>query len=298
MKRTLFLLVLVLTVLSACGTAPQPTPGPTLTPTVLPADTPAPSDTPAATLTPTPTLGVGSSQASSADGMLLVYVPEGAFLMGSGEGYSDEKPVHMVNLSAFWVDQTEVTNGMYALCVVAGVCTQPLRKSSNLIDYYYGFEEYTDYPVIFISWQDASNYCAWAGRRLPTEAEWEKAARGTDGRSYPWGSTLPDETLANFDHNLDDVTRVGSYLTGASPYGALDLAGNVSEWTADWYGEEYYASSPESNPPGPETGERRVVRGGSWTGNDRGVWSFHRSIRLPDSPAFDIGFRCVTDARP
>ncbi len=298
MKRAFFLLGLVLTVSSACGNAPQLTPGPTLTPTVLPTDTSAPSDTPTATLIPIHTLGVGSSQVSSADGMLLLYVPEGPFSMGSEDGYSDEKPVHMVNLSAFWVDATEVTNGMYVLCVEAGVCARPLRQSSNLIDYYYGFEEYADYPVIFISWQDASDYCAWTGRRLPTEAEWEKAARGTDGRTYPWGFALPDETLANFDHNLDDVTRVGSYPGGASPYGALDRAGNVAEWPADWYGEQYYSSSPESNPPGPETGEHRVVRGGSWTGNDRGVWSFHRSIRLPDSPAFDIGFRCVMDAQP
>jgi formylglycine-generating enzyme required for sulfatase activity len=261
-------------------------------------DTPLPSETPTVTLSPSPTLGIGSSQVSPIDGMTLLYVPEGPFTMGADYGYSGERPVHEVTLSAFWVDQTEVTNGMYALCVEAGNCASPIRKSSNLIDYYYGFESYADYPVIFISWQDAADYCTWAGRRLPTEAEWEKAARGTDGRPYPWGSAAPDATLANFDHNLDDVARVGSYPVGASLYEALDLAGNVSEWTADWYGEEYYAISPELDPPGPETGEHRVIRGGSWTGNDRGVWSFHRALRLPDSPAFDIGFRCVQDAQP
>ncbi len=298
MKRTPFLLVLLLTFSSACAVAPQPTAEPTLTPTIPPSDTPLPSDTPTASLIPSPTLGIGSSQVSSVDGMLMLYVPGGPFTMGSEAGYSDERPVHEVTLSAFWIDQTEVTNGRYALCVEAGVCAPPIRKSSNLIDYYYGFEDYADYPVIFISWQDASNYCPWAGRRLPTEAEWEKAARGTDGRSYPWGSTPPDETLTNFDHNLNDVTRVGRYPAGASPYGALDLAGNVSEWTADWYGGEYYATSPELDPLGPDTSEHRVVRGGSWTANDRGVWSFHRYIHNPAEPSFDIGFRCVADAQP
>jgi formylglycine-generating enzyme required for sulfatase activity len=230
--------------------------------------------------------------------MVLLYVPEGPFTMGSEDGYSDERPVHTVTLPAFWVDQTEVTNGMYAGCVAAGECAAPRRKSSNLIDYYYGFEGYVDYPVLFISWQDASDYCTWVGRRLPTEAEWEKAARGTDGRPYPWGSALPDASLTNFDHILDDVTRVGNYPDGRSPYGALDLAGNVLEWTADWYGEEYYAASPDFDPQGPETGRHRVIRGGSWTGNINGVRSAHRFIQDPNTPAFDIGLRCVVDAQP
>lgn len=302
MKRTPFLLVLALTVLSACETTPQPTIEPTIPSVIPPAVTTVPSDTPidtpTATIIPTPTLGVGASQTSSIDGMLLLYVPEGPFPMGAEDGYSDEKPVHAVNLSAFWVDQTEVTNGMYALCVEAGACAQPRRHSSNLIDYYYGFEGYVDYPVIFISWQDASTYCTWAGRRLPTEAEWEKAARGTDGRTYPWGSSLPDETLADFDHILNDTARVGTYLLGASPYGALDMAGNVLEWTADWYGEDYYTTSPELNPPGPDTGEWRVLRGGSWTGNTNGIRSTRRYVHDPDSPYFDIGFRCVTESQP
>jgi serine/threonine-protein kinase len=264
----------------------------------VPSNTPteAPSETPTDTLLPT--LEAGSSQVSSVDEMLLLYVPLGPFPMGSEDGYSDERPVHMVDLPAFWVDQTEVTNGIYALCVQAGICARPRRNSSNLIDNYYGFEQHVDYPVIFISWQDASNYCAWVGRRLPTEAEWEKAARGTDERPYPWGSTSPDGTLVNFDHILNDVTRTGSYPAGASPYGALDMAGNVLEWTADWYGGDYYAASPEFDPPGPDTGEHRVIRGGSWTGNASGVRSTHRFIHAPDSPAFDIGFRCVTDAQP
>jgi formylglycine-generating enzyme required for sulfatase activity len=304
MKPTLLLLVLATSILSACAAPPPSISAPTFTPsfpptdTTIPTETAVPSETPTATLAATPTLGVGSSLVSSADGMVQLYVPEGPFQMGSADGYSDEQPVHTVNLSAFWVDRTEVTNGMYALCVNAGACARPRRNSSNLIDYYYGYEEYEDWPAIFISWQDASNYCTWAGRRLPTEAEWEKAARGTDGRPYPWGSVLPDKSRADFDHNLDDVNRVGSYPAGASPYGALDMAGNVLEWTADWYGRTYYASSPELNPPGPNGGDRRVARGGSWTANADGVRSTYRYIHAPDQPSFEIGFRCVVSAQP
>jgi formylglycine-generating enzyme required for sulfatase activity len=298
MKRTLFLFLLFTAAFSACVSASPTVPTATLPPTQAPSETPLPSETPTASITPSPTLGVGSSQVSEVDGMLLLYVPEGPFEMGSEGGYSDERPVHTVTLSAFWVDETEVTNGMYALCVQAGVCAAPRRKSSNLIDYYYGFEGYINYPVIFISWQDASNYCSWAGRRLPTEAQWEKAARGTDGRIYPWGSVPPDAALVNFDHNINDVTPVGAYPEGKSPYGAFDLAGNVMEWTADWYGEDYYTLSSALNPQGPETGRHRVVRGGSWTGNATGVRSAHRFIQDPENPVFDLGFRCVMDAQP
>jgi len=302
MKRILLLTVMISLLLGACAsdlpappeTPVEATPGASLPPT----DLPLPSETPSATTLPTPTLGIGSSQVSPVDGMTLLYVPAGAFSMGSEAGYSDERPVHTVSLSAFWVDQSEVTNGMYAACESAGECARPRRKSSNLIDGYYGFEGYLDYPVIFISWQDAADYCAWVGRRLPTEAEWEKAARGTDERPYPWGSAPPDATLANFNHNLDDVSRVGSYQDGKSPYGAFDLAGNVMEWTADWYAEDYYSFSPELDPPGAESGLHRVVRGGSWKGNESGVRSAHRFIQLPDSPSFDLGFRCVQDAQP
>jgi eukaryotic-like serine/threonine-protein kinase len=232
----------------------------------------------------------------SADGMTLVYVPAGPFEMGSVDGYSDERPVHTVDLPAFWIDRTEMTNARYARCVEAGVCARPRRKSSNVIDLYYGSKRHEDWPVIFISWQDAVDYCAWVGRRLPTEAEWEKASRGTDGRTYPWGSTPPDDTLLNFDHRLADVTATASYPAGASPYGALDLAGNVAEWVADWYAEDYYSLSPAFDPPGPETGTYRVTRGSSWKGNAIGVRSSHRYIDDPAQPTFDLGFRCAVDA--
>jgi len=220
----------------------------------------------------------------------MVYVPEGAFTMGSEEGSVDEKPIHTVTLDVFWIDRTEVTNAMYALCVQSGVCQSPRSKNSYGVENYYGNSEYADYPVIYVSWNDASAYCEWAGARLPSEAEWEKAARGTDGRTYPWGDGI-DKTYANYSGT--GTTRVGSYEKGKSPYGVYDMAGNVWEWVADWWGEFYYASSPASNPPGPVSGKYRVLRGGSWYDVDDYVRSAYRGRYVPDGSSYVIGFRCA-----
>jgi len=291
-------ILLLLALLTACAPVATSAPAEAIPSVPAVTDILLPSETPTATLSPEPPLGIGSSQVSPVDGMTLLYVPAASFAMGSTDGYPDELPVHTVTLAAFWVDQTEVTNAMYILCEQAGACTPPSRKTSNLADYYYGYPDYAEYPVLFVTWQDAVNYCAWAGRRLPTEAEWELAARGTDGRLYPWGAAAPDETLLNFKHHIEDVTSVGSYPDGASPFGALDMAGNVLEWTSDWYAADYYSVSPEANPAGPDTGTARTLRGGAWTWNERGVTSTHRFFRDPASASYEIGFRCVLDATP
>ncbi len=306
-KRSAIPLILLL--LAACASAPpQPTPAPTAPAAAAPSQSPIPSatslptDTPTATVTLAPTLGIGSTSTSPADGMVLDYVPEGNFSMGSadsdGMAYPDEKPQHTVFLDAFWIDQTEVTNAEYAACVKAKACKQPRRVSSNVHDLYYGNATFADYPVIDVTWNDAVAYCQWAGRRLPTEAEWEKAARGTDGRIYPWGNNPPDGNLLNFNNLIHDVTKTGSYPSGASPYGALDMAGNVWEWVADWYGIDYYAHSPERNPAGPADGTLRVLRGGSWTYDPAGVRAAYRFQKDPTFFSYEIGFRCASGNGP
>jgi formylglycine-generating enzyme required for sulfatase activity len=227
---------------------------------------------------------------SSMDGAVLVFVPAGEFLMGSTENDldadSDEKPQHTVYLDAFWIDRTEVTNDMYRLCVEAGDCTEPVHSPR------YHLSDYGNHPALGISWDQAIDYCSWAGRRLPTEAEWEKAARGTDGRLYPWGMDPPDSSRLNFDHLVDDTTEVASYPRGASPYGVLDMAGNVWEWVADAYDRDYYGETPHANPLGGDAVNQRVLRGGSWNTQAHNVRVTNRFWAFPGRNDTD-GFRCA-----
>jgi len=252
----------------------------------IPESTPTPTIT---SIPPTPTsaLGIGSTMIGK-DGMTLLYVPAGKFTMGSEDGESDEKPVRAEYLDAFWIDQTEVTNAMYAQCVTDGQCDPPSSVTSYTQDSYYRNSEFDNYPVIYVSWDDANKYCFWANRRLPTESEWEKAARGTDGRTYPWGNDAPNNSLLNYNGVIEDTKQVGAYPAGASPYGALDMAGNVWEWVDDWY--DAYPGNTISNSSYGIT--YKVLRGGSWFSYDVNVRSSYRGWDYPTNPNFDFGFRC------
>ena len=276
------------------------TPRPTFTSTSTRTLIPTPTFTSTKTLIPTgtipPTLAPGATQVSTKDNMIMVYVPAGNFLMGSTDSDSmanaNEKPQHTVFLDAYWIDQTEVTNGMYAKCVSAGACQLP---SYTAVSALYTNVQYANHPAVYVDWNVAQAYCAWAEARLPTEAEWEKGARGTDGRSYPWGNDSPTCSLASFGGCVGDTTDVGSYPAGASPYGALDMAGNEWEWVADWYDANYYANSPTTDPTGPASGQYRVLRGGSWDYNADFVRS---AYRYRSNPTYSLnnnyfGFRCV-----
>jgi formylglycine-generating enzyme required for sulfatase activity len=250
----------------------------------------------------------------------MVYVPAGEFIMGSaqaeveelvarcvaegnGEGncrewLGHEIPQHRVHLDAFWIDQTELTNAQYRRCVEAGACWEPRCWDNPDVSA-------PDQPVVCVSWEDALSYIAWAGGRLPTEAEWEKAARGSDGRVYPWGDEF-DVRKVNFcdgkcalewKADADDgyawSAPVGSYPEGASPYGALDMAGNVWEWVADWYDAGYYAVSPGRNPQGPESGHWPLLRGGSFFNVPWGVRCALRHRSYPQDRIGYYGFRLV-----
>jgi formylglycine-generating enzyme required for sulfatase activity len=231
----------------------------------------------------------GNWEAFLAGGMTLVYIPEGEFTLGSParEGDGDEHPAHKVFLDGYWLGKTEVTFEQYDR-----FCAESGREKPADEGWGRG-----DRPVIYVSWIDARDYCAWLEKktglkfRLPSEAEWERAARDR----YPWGSQPPDAELANFNKENLRTMPVGSYPQGGSPYGILDLAGNVWEWTLDWYDPGFYANSPRENPLGPETGSQRVVRGGSWANGETLVRAANRSSENPESRLNILGFRVALD---
>jgi formylglycine-generating enzyme required for sulfatase activity len=275
----------------------------------------------ACTQSPTavPTSSPGSPWTRTMDSAEMMLVPAGEFLMGSPDAdpkaAADERPQHTVYLDAFWIDRTEVTNARYvqflnALGEHAGACggrdcaeTQVEDKYSHILrrgqDGQYIVESgFEDHPATQISWYGAQAYCEWAGARLPTEAEWEKAARGVDGRSYPWGSEPPDCDKAQYGDCGGATVPVGSRLVGASPYDVLDMAGNVWEWVADWYDPAYYSSSPAQNPQGPDLGERKVFRGGSWGYPPAFMRAGDRARNRPTYAGFNVGFRCAATTPP
>jgi formylglycine-generating enzyme required for sulfatase activity len=264
------------------------------------------------TLTPgTPVLG--DRIIRQKDAMEMVFVPAGEFMMGSDEDevdraleqcltygsncarryFSVEMPMHLVKLDSYWIDSTEVTNGQYQLCVLEGVCTPTSCSSGG-----------DAYPVVCITWEQAEDYCQWAGARLPSEAEWEYSARGSDGKRYPWGNEFDGTRLnycdsncplskkdADFDDGYAESAPAGSFLQGASWVGALDMAGNVWEMVADWNGN--YPADEQLNPSGPETGSRRVARGGSWHASPDHVRSTLRTHLSPQDAHDHAGFRCA-----
>lgn len=230
---------------------------------------------------------------SEVDEMVMLYVPEGIFLMGddSDSAYTNEKPVHEVFLNAYWIDKHEVTNNQYKLCVEAGQCSMP--KNAEFLN----FQKYENQPAVNITWLQAKEYCNWAERDLPTEAQWEKAARGPNGQIYPWGDLQPDIKIANFNNNIGKTTMAGNYPDGVSYYGLHDMAGNVWEWVNDWYSKDYYSSQTEwKNPEGPDSIQLKVIRGGSWNSPALHLRSSYRSWFIYDSSNEDIGFRCAMDA--
>lgn len=227
------------------------------------------------------------------DGAPMVLIPAGEFTMGSNE-VEDEQPIHQVHVDAFYMDKFEVTTERYAAFLKATQLAPPrhwneVRRPQD-----------GNRPVIGVTWFMADNYCRWAGKRLPTEAEWEKAARGTDGRTYPWGNEEPTNERGNFGKprwsGYETLTPVDSFRAGNSPYGISDMAGNVWEWVADWYDLAYYQSSPPKNPKGPAHGESRSLRGSGWNYEGLLARSADRNHDDPTAGISSYGFRCAKDA--
>ncbi len=284
---------------------PTETPEPTATNTAEPTATATNTATTEPTATPTEAALVGGETRllADTDGAEQIYIPASTFFMGSTDdeiAYSEnERPKQPVSVEAFWIDKYEVTNDQYLACVTGGGCTVPARPESAFVSNYFGNPEYADFPIVNIRWAQAAEYCEWVGRRLPIESEWELAARGTDNRTFPWGDEFPDPTRANYGILVGDTTAVGSFPDGASAFGVMDMSGNVTEWTANYYRSNYYnlvveiTATPE--PEGLYRGGVRTLRGGAWNSD----WDEIRAaVRFgppePNYYASTVGFRCAS----
>ena len=240
------------------------------------------------------------------DGAPMSLIPFGEFLMGTSlsnrDGGRDEYPERRISLDAFYMDIYEVTNGRYLEFVKATGHRIPEHPRDKTLTLWQGnsvADIFKDHPVINVDWFDADAYCTWAGKRLPTEAEWERAARGTTGRRFPWGNAEPTRKLANYLNQWRHgagLEPVGGHPQGASPEGVQDLEGNVWEWVADWYDARYYETGPSQNPKGPPAGTRKVIRGSGWESEAPLLRSAHRLNSDPYNRNHSLGFRCAMDA--
>ncbi len=272
--------------LSACGT-------PTPVVVVVTATSLPPTETqavePTATLVPVPLSGPQNGTTMQwIDGSTLVYIPPSEFIMGNG-GF--DAPIHTVAVDGFWMYETKVTNRMFAQCVAVGACSAPTEELGGPV---YSNPEYANHPVVGVTWDQSQTYCSWAQGQLPTEAQWEKAARGNDGNVYPWGNDKPACDVLNLGYCSGRTSEVDSFSAGVSPYGLYDMAGNLFEWVNDWYGEAYYNDAQSAaNPVGPESGQYRVIRGSSFETDFDQAESAIRHFGAQVYHSRDLGFRCA-----
>jgi formylglycine-generating enzyme required for sulfatase activity len=328
---------------TAQNTSTQFTPTIVITPSITSTAVPKATLTVITPVEDTPTLStaiLGDTWIRPNDRMTMIYVPSGSFQMGSTNEQIDEafqscagqsrcfrfiftieSPAHTVTLDEFWIDQTEVTNAQFVAFLNANgnqiehgktwVKTISEDSESRIIQYgdiFQTQEGYADHPIHMVSWYGASAYCEWVGGQLPTEAQWEYAARGPDGWIYPWGNNLPTPQLLNYNHNVGGLVPVGSYPDGSSWVGALDMAGNADEWVNDWFDQRngeivhdddysiYYSISPTENPTGPETGTFKVLRGSGSAHSAHEVRTTFRAFAIPYDHLLGAGFRCVVTA--
>ncbi len=278
MYRLIFT-VSIIVLLTGCGPRSTPMPAPTAIP-------PTPTATPVR-VTPPP-VQVGASYLY-VDGTTLVAVPSGPFVMGEPKG--KDNPQHQVTIGSYWIYSTDVTNMQYKFCFDAGYCTSPdVTDNPDFGDPLHGND-----PVVGVTYDQAAAYCSFVHARLPTEAEWEKAARGPDGNTYPWGEGKPTCDLSNFGKCVGGLTSVTKYPDGKSYYGAFDMEGNTFEWVNDWYAPDYYLSSPANDPLGPDTGEQRVVRSAAFDSDAYLLDAGRRSSADPTSHSNELSFRCAVD---
>ncbi len=314
--RRRILLMLLGTLLIGCGPVRTPanvtpTASSTARPTRLPTATPYPTPVPSYSGPhPPATANLGDTWLRPRDGMIMVYVPGGTFQMGSDRddhgARDDEFPKHSVTVDGFWMDLTEVTNARFAPFLNEhgnsdiGVLDMPLMewregycRINKVGDRWVPSPAGVDHPVVMVNWHGAAAYCAWVGGRLPTEAEWEYAARGAQGSLHPWGNEEPNCERANFGSCVRSTCPVFDYPDSASWCGVLNMSGTAWEWTADWYGP--YVIGAQENPSGPDTGEFKVLRGGGWHATEQQARATYRLHEQPFSHIGCVGFRCVVD---